>query len=863
MVHLKPLEREKKVEWWADTKIKPGTPWREDIKMAIDTAKIAVLLISADFFASDFIAEYELPPILRAAEKEGLKILSVILGPSRFINDKSLSEIQSINNPRRPLKALRPVEREQIWAELMRHIETALSEPSQEPAAGPDKNHVAELTTQYSDPPMEIDIAPAIGVFVNRHEYIRDVSEFLLDSSRRLVIIQGLPGIGKTTLSAKLADQHKQKFKGVFWLNCKKDEATSDILFSKLNQFFEENGEQELRGIWKDPRFAQLEIKINKLIYILTKNSYLIILDEFQNWLSESHQIKNDELRKILIKILGNANQSKIIMITDERIAFDPSIFHIPTGAKLERTLQGFDQPYAIQFLKEIGLSIENHELATRIISHCGGNPYMLQVFAYLANDLYMDIDDLLSSDEIKSKFEKLLHVAIETLSPASRDILEQLGVFRLPLSKKSLKEVDVQFEVKIKPLLDKFLLIADKKSNKYEISKLVQVHLKDTLPETRLKELHISTAEIYKRIRENLVPKTYEDLQYAIEEGYHEFEYGDYERGAGAIISTLRFLIDWGYIELASYKIQEILNRVSTPVIEAQCFWYKGLIDDLRGDYPSALDHFNKVLQLYQSANDYNGQANTFLRIGRIYNALNLFDQANDYYTKCINTCREKGVTGGWAASLLDMGWNVQEKSDDFEQAISLYTQSISQAEISGDLNTLSSAHRQIGFLLWTKKKEKDNALQHFKTALTVSEENNLVKETGAIYLEMGYIYEEMGEFEKARLNCNKSIEIFSAIGNSYGLSSAYMNLGKVYESEQDFESAIEWYNKSRTITLSLNNPGGQAWACLQLGRVLYKQVKLAEAEAVLLKAIDLSKTYNLREISMSAQDQLSKIKI
>ena len=296
---------------------------------------------------------------------------------------------------------------------------------------------------------------------------------------------------------------------------------------------------------------------------------------------------------------------------------------------------------------------------------------------------------------------------------------------------------------------------------------------------------------------------------------------------------------------------------------MQAQCFWYKGLIDDLSGDYPSALNHFNKALPLFQSANDHEGEANAFFRIGRIYNALNLFNEANDYYLKCISICQEKGVTGGWAASLLDMGWNVHERSGDFEHALNLYTQSISQAEKSNDFNTLSSAHRQIGFLLWTQKKEKDTAMQHYKMALEVSEENNLVKETGAIYSEMGYIYDEMGEFEKARLNCNKSIEIFSAIGNSYGLSSAYMNLGKVCESEQDFDSAIEWYNKSRTITLNLNNPGGQAWACLQLGKVLYKQGKLSEAEAVLLKAADLSKNYNLQEILMAAQGQLLNVKL
>lgn len=128
-VFLRPLEREGLVERWDDTRIKTGARWREEIKTALAQAKVAVLLISADFLASDFIAKEELPHLLAAEQGRGLVVMPIIVGACRFTRTPSLAQFQAANDPNHPMDSLSKSEQDEIWDRLVSDIEDALGRP--------------------------------------------------------------------------------------------------------------------------------------------------------------------------------------------------------------------------------------------------------------------------------------------------------------------------------------------------------------------------------------------------------------------------------------------------------------------------------------------------------------------------------------------------------------------------------------------------------------------------------------------------------------------------------------------------------------------------------------------------------------
>ena len=112
-VHLRPLTRDGSVIF-DDTLIEPGEKWRERIDQALLDADVAVLLVSADFLGSDFIATNELAPLLTSAEKNGTKIVPLIVSPSRFTRVEALAQFESVNDPAQSLVDLSLGERERV-----------------------------------------------------------------------------------------------------------------------------------------------------------------------------------------------------------------------------------------------------------------------------------------------------------------------------------------------------------------------------------------------------------------------------------------------------------------------------------------------------------------------------------------------------------------------------------------------------------------------------------------------------------------------------------------------------------------------------------------------------------------------------
>jgi hypothetical protein len=93
--HLSPLERLEKITIWHDQEILPGEDWRNQINTHLNEADLILLLVSANFIASNYCWNQEVQKAFQRHKDGMAKIIPIILKPIDW-HQTPLGEIQAL-----------------------------------------------------------------------------------------------------------------------------------------------------------------------------------------------------------------------------------------------------------------------------------------------------------------------------------------------------------------------------------------------------------------------------------------------------------------------------------------------------------------------------------------------------------------------------------------------------------------------------------------------------------------------------------------------------------------------------------------------------------------------------------------------
>ena len=129
--HLKLLQRQELIETWHDRRIDAGDEWKGKIDENLERADIILLLISADFIASDYCYEIEMKHALNRHNNKETRVIPVIARDVDWI-PADLAKLQLLPKDGKPVLKWRP--RDSGWrnvAEGIRQVVKAMRTDSE------------------------------------------------------------------------------------------------------------------------------------------------------------------------------------------------------------------------------------------------------------------------------------------------------------------------------------------------------------------------------------------------------------------------------------------------------------------------------------------------------------------------------------------------------------------------------------------------------------------------------------------------------------------------------------------------------------------------------------------------------------
>jgi WD domain, G-beta repeat/NB-ARC domain len=272
--------------------------------------------------------------------------------------------------------------------------------------------------------------APDVSFFCGRETELSTLKDWVVSDRCRAIALLGMGGIGKTTLSVKLAQAVQPEFECVIWRSLREAPPLETILDDAIDVL---SNRQEVKFS------LTVDRKITQLISDLRRNRCLLVLDNFEAVLQQGthtgqYRAGYEGYGKLLRRVGESQHQSCLLMTSREK----PGELATLEGSK-----------FPVRSFRITGLQAAAQELLTatgvvgsqadqrELIQRYDGHPQALMLAATSIHELFSGriVDFLVQETVAFNGIGRLLDEQFNRLSDLEQTILYWLAINREPVA--------------------------------------------------------------------------------------------------------------------------------------------------------------------------------------------------------------------------------------------------------------------------------------------------------------------------------------------------------------------------------------------------------------------------------------------